>query len=531
MHARTVGIPAAALGLSKVASGQAGTLTYRHPEYERRWWYWELGRVSYVGGREYREPNLISVQFDWPKQLDTSTRVEIVKATYPSLLHRHRREDDADYANRRRRAFYFNFVAPIVNGLIAHATKKSAIREGDEAITEWWEGVDEARECGIGQFMNYGATWAQNYGVMWACVDNDIAGDGSPYAYWVPPLDIWDWAVKDGEIAWLKQFVCTEADRPTWRAQYEPGLRFRVWYPDRVETWACDREGNGEKLLEERGHSAGCVPLVPLFSQRSQDYTFPDGNPIAGDLALVANSVYQDCSMLQEILGEQTFSQMVIPDPGGKLDKLQISLHRFLSYDPQGAGGAPAYLSPDVNQPKVLMEAIAMKLATARQAIGVGRGRQEGSMQQASAESLELESDDKKAVLSMIAGEMEDFEERLADLFYAYSGKPAPEDVSIRYPREFDLRSLQAEIMEATSLQGLGMPEPVMRQAKADIIERKWQSMAKEELEELQASLDIPEQNKDARTEGDPSQSGDGNPGPQGDKTATEADDSGKEDE
>lgn len=530
-----------------------GTLSFRHPEYERRWWWWEFSRVSYVGGREYYEPARLSVEYTGPASIERSADGVLpanVTAYYRSLLFRHARETETEFEQRRKKAYYYNFVAPVVNSLVSHATKKKATRQmgpsdpppsmappkpgedkppafgakpatdGEDAqpstgkppaapkpkpqhpIEEWWEAVDEERQTSIDQWMMTGLRWAQIYGIYWACMDVDPDGDGLPYVYWAPPQDVIDWHTDAEGIVWLKQFILTEQERASWKDELKPVYRFRIWYRDRVEEYQADDRG-GEVLLSTRPHNLGRVPWEPLYSRRVTDYTFPDGVPLVGDLCKVANNVYQLCSWVNELFGDQTFSQLVIPDPTGKLDKVQLGTKRFLGFDPQGQGGEPKYMSPDPEQARVLMEGIGMAIELARQMAGVGRGRSEGSKQKSSAEALELESDDKRSILSDIAAEAQDFERRLARMFLQLKegAETDTDDLIVTYSEEFDVRGFEAEINEVLALSKVEMPPAIMAEFRKELIRRKFGQRPADELERLLATVDADVQRIEAEKE------------------------------
>src|SRR6185295_18094766 len=194
----------------------------------------------------------------------------VKRVTYPSLLYRFSREKEVAYWNRQRRSYYQNYVRTIVNMLVSHATKQGVTRDGDELLMEFYKSVDQQRTQSIDDFMRSGLRWAQVEGIMWACVDVESpkeGGDGTPYVYWVSPLDILDWETDDdGNIVWLKQFVYVDAKR-TFEEAVKPVYRFRIWYQDHVDTYQTNETGGDRKQLPTRQYdTGGKVPFVPLYS-------------------------------------------------------------------------------------------------------------------------------------------------------------------------------------------------------------------------------------------------------------------------
>lgn len=489
---------------------RAGSLYYRHPRYDLTWWWREFYRVSYVGGREYARPQRLSIDFDYPilparnvtgQLITPGATWQLASIENRSLLFRHNREQSFEYENRKRRAHYKNPVRTAINSLVSHATKAGVTRDelADPVLSAFWDAPDEKRSMDMDTFMRDPLRLAQTEGLMWCCTDvaSDGDGDGKPYSYWVNPLDILDWATDDdGEILWLKQFVYVERQR-TPLEPIKPLHRFRIWYPDRVDEYDVEPNPGGtgsatETPTRTRLHDFGAVPFDPLYGVRCQDVDFPDGESLVGDFCKSANSVYNYTSLLNEILYKQTFSWLVIPDKN--VDAIQVGTSTVFGYDNGGGSAAPSYISPDAEQARVLIESIAAELEQMRQALGIGRGRQESSMQKSSKGALELESDDKRSILSDIAGEAQDFERRLAlrvKGLKAGATKPTMADLPhIQYPREFDLRALSDEIAEATAFQLLSMPQPFMAEVRKALVRRKFPGMPPAQLDELVAGCD-----------------------------------------
>jgi len=402
---------------------QPGTIQYQHPEYGRRWWNWELARVSYVGGRDYLRPTRLSIDYQYPevKQVDVNGALSTIVGTaakplvYSYLLHRQTKEQPWEYENRVSRASYTNFFAPIINALVSETMRQPPTRDGDEQMLEFWKHPDEKREQSMDAMMRDGLTWASTYGIEFAFVDKNPepdpaeGEDDKPYFYWVSPLDIIDWAIDDdGCYEWIKQFVYTEAPR-TWKDPVTPLFQYIVWGKDTIDKYQTSATGGDHVLLESRPNVLGVVPVVPLYSKRDKDCAFPNGHPVVGDLAKVSNTVFNLQSWLLQILSDQTFGQLLVPST--QFDKIQLGTSRAVGYDPVSSSGAkPEYISPDPENARVIMESIGSLIELARQAAGIGRGRSEGSKDKASGAAMELEAEGKKNILGDIAESAQDFE-------------------------------------------------------------------------------------------------------------------------
>lgn len=483
--------------------GPPGTLLYRHPLYNEKWWWRELGRVSYIGGRDYSRPSLLSVDFQQPmfgeKVVNDITLQNqftgIETENIRSLLFRHDREKPWEFHNRRQRAYYNNFVRVTANSLVSHATNVAPTRKGSTQIEEFWNGVDPKRTMTMDKYVKAGMQQAEVQGLMWAVMDvKPVAkgGDGKPYLYWVSPIDIIDWeADEDGEIVWLKQF-CFATTKRRWDEKVTPRFRFRIWDRKGIVTWETNTQGGEQTQISSVPNTLGVVPFVPLFSVRESDSLFPDGYARLGDMCKGANHIYNLGSLLSEINYKQTFSWLMIPDKD--VDVLQMGVNTAFGWDGANSGGAkPEYLSPDAEQPRVLVESMVQGISDLRQSVGVGRGRQEGSMQKPSADALELETEDKRSILGDMSDEAADFERRVARMFNRYrTGQPdktADDATVVMYASDFNVGSLEDEINEAMLLKNFQLSPEVNLEMVTQLVRRKFGNMEPEALTTLVGTL------------------------------------------
>jgi len=282
--------------------------------------------------------------------------------------------------------------------------------------------------------------------------------------------------------------VYTEQQR-TWEDPITPVYRFRVWTKKDVTTYEINGASQ-KQVVARRTHSAGQVPFIPLFSQRDKESVFPDGIPIMADACKLANSVYNYSSLKDEIGYKQTFSWLAIPDKN--VDTIQIGLNTCFGYDPERTPSAPQYISPDPEQARILMEYIASGIEQLRHMLGIGRGRQEGTMQTQSADALELESEDKRAILADIANEAQSFEVRLARQVMAYNTKSsmkADPEIRIKYEEDYDLRSFTDEISEFLSFRDIGLSPEIDLLARQDLVRKHYSTLPPEALEKLVNTL------------------------------------------
>ncbi len=515
----------AATQIGIAGSQVPGNIGYWHPEYTARRWWWELARVSYVGGREYLQPSWLQIDFQEPISntvVDASSGTPIEKqiygtrtTQYPCLLHRFVREGLAEYENRRTRADYRNVFAPTLNSLAAHSIVEAPSRTGDAQLTEFWEKCDRKREISMDRFVSTTLPWVLAYGHVIPFMDQKPeaqGGDGKPYIYWVSPLDIIDWQVDDdGEYRWVKQFIYAEMER-TWDKPLERRNRYRVWSRDEIVEFETGQSGDGQHEIKgsRRPNALGKVPIIPFWLRQNPDTPQPDGIPFGIDLAKGCNRLFNLGSLLDQILYEQTFSILTIP--AGNVNKVEVATNRALGYNPERSGNGAQYIAPDPEQARVLMEAAGAALEELRQRAGVGRGRSETSKQRQSADAAELESEGEKTILHDIVDAAEDWERRVVQMFDAYRGRAADSDTKaeVIYQRKFDLGSLQGELAEILSWKAVGASPDVQQRLLQDAVKRKFASLPREERERLAStitaeSMQPPEPEPEAGEDGDAS--------------------------
>jgi hypothetical protein len=483
---------AAALGVLKVAP----ELAYTHPAYQEREWWWRFFRLSYIGGREYLKPSDISIEFQYPT-VTTRTEgagtdaarvveeIKVMSASYQRLLFRSDREKDWEFENRARQSYLVNIYAPTINALVSAAAQVAPKREGPSKLTKVWEAVDERGSKTMDEFMAAVFRWAAAVGIWWVCADKKPEVGARPYLYAVSPIDVLDYHLdEDGRLIWLKQVVLTEASR-TYRTKVKTAAEFRIW--DRSHVTIITADG----VKAKRKHGADRVPWEPIYgrSVAAEGRTYPDGMPLLADGAKIQNAIFNLHSRWQQLIGDQVFSVFCVPDEGGKLSSIELGTNRAFGFTSKG--GQPAYISPDPENPRVIMEGIGALLEQYRASCGIGRGRSEGSKQVQSADALELEGQDRVQILGDVATEMEDADTRASKLLLAYSGGGDEDAISVKYNRRFsNLQSLKAELEDATSLKNFGIPASVKGALGARMIRKAMPDAEPEEIKRLAADME-----------------------------------------
>lgn len=203
---------------------------------------WERSRAAYSGGADYIEAALI----------------------------KHISEVDLEFAERRRRAYYFNYPRKIARLITQYVLSEEPRRRN--IIPEIEEDFSRSG-LRTNEVMRQFSTMLNVYGTAWLLVDMpEFAGELDPerkkrekirpYAMTLSPLTVVDWSyAPDGALSWA---VVAEngihAENP-----FIPPVRFsrrRLW--TRNEWYLFERDGDtGHIVLKNSAvHGLGRVPLI-----------------------------------------------------------------------------------------------------------------------------------------------------------------------------------------------------------------------------------------------------------------------------
>ena len=239
---------------------------------ERRW---RRAAEAYSGGREYIETALI----------------------------RHVSEIDLEFAERRRRAYYFNYPRAIARRITQYALSVDPVRRNaDNGLAADWSRTG----LSVNDVMRQLSTLLNVYGRAWLQVEMPFfAGQPTleeakkerlrPYARALSPLTVVDWAYgDDGKLLWAliaeDDLCCSDPFTPPVRIK-----RRRLY--DRNCWRLFEQNGGVINEVASGVNPTGCVPLIAV--------TEPDG------FGLEANHWFEDVVRISEaILNNESEAQM-----------------------------------------------------------------------------------------------------------------------------------------------------------------------------------------------------------------------------
>jgi hypothetical protein len=205
------------------------------------------------------------------------------------------------------------------------------------------------------------------------------------------------------------------------------------------------------------------------------------------DIAYMDRAVANYLSNLDAIIQDQTFSQLVMPAqgmmPGDKdyNNLLDVGTKRIFLYDAEG-GGIPMYISPDVKQAKLIVEAIQKIINEIYHTVGLAgeRTKEDNSVgiDNSSGVAKAYDFDRVNSLLISKANSLEATEKRIIDLVSKWNEIEVSADTKlVEYPDDFDVRSLYDEFDVAAKLILIEAPDEVRRE-QMRVVNRKLFPMA-----------------------------------------------------
>lgn len=219
-------------------------LQRKHPFVIRQFPAWEKTQKAYSGGKEYIDSTLI----------------------------RHISETSPEFAERLRRAHYFNYPLKIARLISQYVLSTEPVR--DNAAAEVIEDFDR-NGLRADEVMLQLSTFINCYGLGWLLVDMpSVAGqidmatkqrkEIRPFCRALPPFSVPDWTVgDDGKLLWaiVEEHVLDSSDpyREPKRA-----VRRRLWTRTDWTLFEVSSDTGSAGIIGTGKHNLGVVPLIKV---------------------------------------------------------------------------------------------------------------------------------------------------------------------------------------------------------------------------------------------------------------------------
>ena len=410
----------------------------RHPEYAANENRWQRARDAYSGGREYIEQALI----------------------------RHVSEIELEFAERRRRAYYFNYPRAIAQRITQYVLGVDPVRRNAnmDLVEDWSRTGLRTNEV-----MRQLSTMLNVYGRAWLQVEMPhFTGDPTveqakqerlrPYVRALPPFQVADWAYgADGRLLWA---ITSEEEINAADPFSLPEKHRRRRIYDRNSWRLFEQTPGGVREIASGINPTGTVPLIPV--------TEPDGFGINAnhwfeDVVRISEAILNNESEAQMNTVKQMFGMLVVSDTfargAQKLNERSGKSETFASTVARSAAiiesteekGISRYISPSGVETSIIREENRRLKEELYDVVGLAV--QNSSREAQSAESKAWDFQNVNQFLSARADLLEQAELEAWKLMRRYDLDIVVPD--LHYNRKFAVRDLESSISGLIKLSGL----------------------------------------------------------------------------
>jgi len=413
------------------------TLSKReHPLYSDNKSNWELYRSAVAGGDDFiTEDNLFS----------------------------HRLEDSDDYQERLDRAYYLNFCDSIPDIYNDYIFRENIKRPPDKILEQFRKNCD-GKGTHISDYIRNVGKLASIYGACHILVDiprstkkkpsvADVKASGIvPFCTTILPVQLIDWSEDSkGNLNWIvyKYTHYNDTDPKKEREQIE---HYKIITT--TEWWIEDEDGNRVTFddgSESKGtHSLGFIPFYTIYHQ--DDVNDRVGNSMLKDIVRVNRAIMNWCSLIDEQMERNTFSQLITPDDAdmdedeerGKDPLDRIGTSSIFTFNPESKH-PPAFISPETDTISVIWKLVVDHVKEIFRLAKL----QGGTSDLYTSRSGRQSQMNFKGVDSSLAAKALTYqkcENSISRLAYKQLGKNIDEYEDVKYPTSFDTVALNEEI-------------------------------------------------------------------------------------
>jgi hypothetical protein len=312
------------------------------------------------------------------------------------------------------------------------------------------------------------------------------------YAYVVKPQYVLDMSYDEfGELNWILIYEPQRDDSDPFNYTGNIINCYRLWTREkwfkiqRLEPSNYSNQPNTSNSLsdndldiEEGVHNLGFVPVFKVDNVPSDDLY--SSNSMLSDIAHLDRAIANYLSNLDAIIQDQTFSQLAMPSSGmmpgedGYQSIISMGTKRVFTYDGE-SGEKPFYLSPDPKQASVILAVINKIISEIYNTVGLAGERTKednaAGIDNSSGVAKAYDFERINTLLTSKASVLQDTENKLVKFVAKWYGEDIDVDY-VKYPIDFDIRSLYDEFEVATQL-GLIQATPTMRKKQMEIVVEK----------------------------------------------------------
>jgi len=378
-------------------------------------------------------------------------------------LFTHRLEDSEDFDERKERGYLLNYMETIPSLYNVYIFKERISRAPDLSL-EYFRKNTDGRGTNIDDFVKKIGFYSSVFGAMHVLVDmpfspktkatkHDVkSGNIQPYGVPVYPQQLKDWSFdRDGQLRWIviESTFYKDLDPAVERIE-EKHYRLITTKDWRIE----DEDGLPVKFDEaspnKGANPLGVVPLVSLYHKDLDDDRV--GESLIKDIVYVNRTILNWCSLLDEQIERQTFSQLVTPDDGTLSEEAESKddpLHKIGTSSiwtfPHDATHPPAFISPRAENLNVVWNLVVDHIKEIYRMGGL-MGSEEGMYVSRSGRSAQMGFMSVNSSLADKAAAYQKFENDLSRMAYLQLGEDTANYTDTKFADSFNVSALAEEI-------------------------------------------------------------------------------------
>ena len=430
-------------------------------------------------------------------------------------LHKHPREVQDKYDSRLERAYYLNYVYPVVRihtqYVCGNVTRVATNEADQEEFEKKFYGNVTGDNLDLFSFMRDQSDLSSVFGYEGIIVDGTkaiknrpkiatrVADETSqPVLRKVDATNIVDWSIDSrGLFNWvlIKSLVVTDAnpmlDRKTvyglelWTRN---GVRyFRKDAKETANDWTGEYIEDVNAAVEY--NYGGKVPFVMVRHTR----TLLDGIPASmiKDIAHVNKSIFNYTSLRDSALYDQTFSIMTLPTEGedGEEFERTVGENNFLTFS-SFSNHAPGFITPPASVIESISGVIKGNIGEVFRLAILDKKSNDDGEQYATATGRMIDTQDTESALREKAELMELAEKEISLMYNLVRGKEG-RYWEPTYPKSFDVRAFTQDVDDAIKEVSLGMGVEYEVKRKQGIAKKQFNHLETIELNKILVDIDI----------------------------------------
>ena len=408
-----------------------------------------------------------------------------------SYLIRYPRESDQKFARRNELAFYASPLAQKTMKFAGYMSTKQPMRELPHPLYKSMAEDIDGKGNDLDVFFSQFLVNAKARGSMLLLVDMDtaplvtnqadqIVKRVAPYWSMVMPESVTDFAIgDDGKFTFAEfsgNWTNPETDERipcTWRFD--------------KESWSAKAQdaAGAQVVLAQGFHPLGECPLL-IWTEGGD---FPHFGPFAS-IADLSKRLFNLDSELDEILRSQTFSLLTMQTPDNTTEDMKVAMAQTAgqTIGTQNlivhSGSTPAFIAPPDGPANVYLQRID-KLRAQIDEVGLDIAT---INQQESGVAMKMRFQAINSALSSCAERTEGLERRAWMLSQKWLQLSV--EVSVSWPRDFDIADVENELKILQDMQSTGMPREVIVGQQKRIVALQFGNSETEDLDLMISAIE-----------------------------------------